>query len=312
MNTAYCSYSGACAICSGKPDETRREPQDELRRKKTVEIQKHIVKEVMEAPSRREDDLSGSDVEILDAWLWPATTETSVDEREEAISVEVSLLPPTRRLLRDFPVPGLEQPYLRHLEQRISRNPRDLLSHVRRLYLANALDDADAITGALTDLFLVLGRQGRSLRRRLLNLAGEHLTTEQFGFFVAHLEKGLDENEAIPEIPQSRLSKRVIGTTRIVSRSDNDASDSDDPIQLARDSIAGGHVDVAQAVLEGALESDPGNREVCEALLQLYSDRNLRGDFFRTYTALLGRRLACHDHWNKLAHRFRLMVAANG
>jgi len=52
------------------------------------------------------------------------------------------------------------------------RNPRDLLSHVRRLYLANALEEAEAITGALTDIFLVLGRRGRPLRRRLLNLVG--------------------------------------------------------------------------------------------------------------------------------------------
>jgi len=273
-----------------------------------LDIQKHIVRRVTPAPERRTGDLRARDVEILDAWLWPADTPVE----EHAAAIEVSLLPPTRRLLRDFPVPGLERSYLRHLEQRIARNPRDLLSHVRRVYLADALCDADAITGALADLFLVLGRQGRPLRRRMLNLAGAQLTTEQFGFFVAHLEHGLDENEAIPDISQSRLSKRVIGTTRIVFRSDSDALETDDPVKLARDSIANGNFDIAQAVLEGALESDPGNKAVSEELLQLYNDRNLRRSFSNTYTALLGRQLACRHRWNKLAQRFRLRVPASG
>ena len=150
------------------------------------------------------------------------------------------------------------------------------------------------------------------MRRRLLNRVGAQLTTSQFAFFVAHLEHGLDENEAIPEIPQSRLSKRVAGTTCIVTRSDTDAPESDDPVRLARDSIAGGHVDVAQAVLEGALESDPGNTEVCAELLDLYRDKGLRDSFFRTYTALLGRRLACRDRWDLLAREFRMRDGTNG
>ncbi len=277
-----------------------------------MDIQKNIVTRVTTTPDWQPEELRDTDVEILDAWLWPATAEPGIEQPAEELSIEVSLLPPTRRLLRDFPVPGLERSYLRHLEQRIARNPRDLLSHVRRIYLADALVDADAISGALADLYLVLGRQGQALRRRLLNLAGAHLTTEQFGFFVAHLEHGLDENEPIPDIPQSRLSKRVIGTTRIVSRSGGDAPDADDPVRLARESIARGHQDTAQAVLEGALESDPGNRDVSRELLQLYSDRDLRGSFSTTYTALLGRELAGREAWDKQARRFRLRVAANG
>ncbi len=278
-----------------------------------MDIQKHIVRRVT-APDRQPAELRVRDVEILDAWFWPAseTEETPVEARGEPVAIEVSLLPPTRRLLRDFPVPGLERPYLRHLEQRIVRNPRDLLSHVRRLYLADALDDSGAITGALADLFLVLGKQGRPLRRRLLNLVGAQLTTQQFAFFVAHLEDGLDENEPIPEILQSRLSKHVAGTTCIVTRADTRALRAEDPVKLARDSIAGGHVDVAQAVLEGALESDPGNTEVCEGLLDLYRENGLRDSFFRTYTALLGRRLACRDRWDRLAREFRLRDGTDG
>ena len=220
------------------------------------------------------------------------------------------MLPPTRRLLRDFPVPGLERPYLRHLEQRIVRNPRDLLSHVRRIYLASALGDQTTIAGALTDLFLVLGREGRPLRRRLLQLVGSQLDAEKLRFFEAHLDQGLDEDEATSDMPESRLSKRLLGTTSIVSRAD-DAEEFDDPVRLALESISRGHDDLAQAVLEGALETDPGNTPVSEALLALYSGRQMRDDFKKTYTGLLGRRLACRDRWDELAHRFRVSVDAN-
>lgn len=274
-------------------------------------MHKHIVTRI---PKRGPEDLHDEDVKVLDAWLWPATelAEAPLPERKESVAVEVSLLPQTRRLLWDFPVPGLEWPYLRHLEQRIVRNPRDLLSHTRRLYLANALGDADAVTGALTDLFLALGKHGARLRSRMLGLVGNHLTKEQLVFFEAHLQQGLRATDAMPEIVQSRLSRHVIGTTRIVCRTGVDASGSDDPVRLARDSIARGHPDVAQAVLEGALESDPGNREVCEELLELYSVRDRRSDFQKTYTSLLGRRLACPDRWEALAKQFHPSVSANG
>ncbi len=270
----------------------------------------HIVERVSKTPSRRTGRLDEADVKILDAWFWPVTeiAEPGAGKQDETVQVEVSLLPPTRRLLRDFPVPGLESPYLRHLEQRITRNPRDLLSHVRRLYLADALGDVDAITGALTDLFLVLGQQGRQLRGRLLKLTGDKLAAEQRQFFEKHLEGGLDSNEPIPQFTRSRLSKRVSGTTNIVSRVKADTSHSIGPVQLARESISKGHYDVAQAVLEGALESDPGNRDACTALLDLYSDRGLRRDFDKTYTTLLGRQLACRERWDDLARRFRLRV----
>ncbi len=252
------------------------------------------------------------DIEIIDARFWPSTEPDvpPAEQHEDAAAIEVSMLPSTRRLLRDFPVPGLERPYLRHLEQRIVRNPRDLLSHVRRIYLASALADDITIAGALTDLFLILGREGRPLRERLLQLVSHQLDAETRRFFEAQLDGGLDENEATFDMPESRLSKRLLGTTSIVSRA-SDAKGFDDPVRLALESISRGHDDLAQAVLEGALETDPGNTQVSEALLALYDGRDMRDDFRKTYTVLLGRQLACRDRWDELAQRFRVSVNAH-
>ena len=267
----------------------------------------HIVTRMPAVPIRRPGREGKEDAEILGAWLWPSTEtpEYTAGAVEEQTAIEVSLLPQTRRLLRDFPVAGLERPYLQHLEQRILRNPRDLLSHVRRLFLASALRDRDSIMGALADLFLVLGQHGWNLRARLLGLVEDQLTPQQYGFFVAHLENGLDATEAMPDIQQSRLSKRVFGTTKIVARSKDDSRIADGPVSLARESLANGQYDVALVLLEGALDSDPGDKDVCEELLRLYRSRNLRSSFFNTYTALLGRQLAYPERWAQLAADYR-------
>ena len=269
-----------------------------------METHKNIVKKIPSESGDRASELTDSDIDLLDAWLWPPDNEESMEVSRDALAVEPSLLPESRRLLRDFPFPGLEHPYLCHLEQRIARNPRDLLSHVRRLYLANALGDTDAIAGALTDLFLVLGEEGQRLRERMLRLCQSNLEPEQLTFFRSHLEHGLDGNEAMPATPQSRLSKRLLGTTKIVTRAETDNSVKQNPVQLARDSIANGHHDVAQAVLEGALESDPGDRQVSEALLALYSNLDLRDSFTKTYTSMLGRHLASRELWDRLANSY--------
>ena len=222
---------------------------------------------------------------------------------DEARSIEASLLPPSRKLLRDLPVAGLESQYIRHLEQRIHRNPRDLLSHVRRLLLNRSLGDSDGVYGALVDLFIVLGYRGRPLRSRLLKLCKDQLSPEQNQYLQKHLEDGLDARDAHCNTRRSCLSSQVSGKTTLVARSDKRSRGGQDLLDLARDALARGEVDAAQELLEGALEVDPGSEPVCLELLALYKGSNRRVDFMRTYTAMLGRQLARPDLWQAMALR---------
>lgn len=222
---------------------------------------------------------------------------------EEARSIEASLLPPSSKLLRDFPVDGLERQYLRHLEQRIHRNPRDLLSHVRRLLLNSVLDDGEGVYGALVDLFIVLGYRGRPLRNRLLGVSGYKLTSEQRRFLEAHLEDGLEASDVHLGTSRSCLSQQVSGKTSLVVRSGDSGEPGRDLLDVAMDALARGEDDAAQELLEGALEADPGSEPVCIELLALYKRRNSRDDFMRTYTAMLGRELARPDLWQAMAAR---------
>ena len=222
----------------------------------------------------------------------------------EARRIESSLLPTSRRLVRELPVIGMEGGYLRFLEQRIHRDPRDLATHVRRLLLNHALGDRDRTNGALVDLFLVLGYRGYPLRKRLLYIVRNTLSQSQQQFFESHLEDGLYADDTGSSVPHSCLSRQIRGTVRIVSEVGAREQPHRDPVAVARDALAANEDDVAKAILEGALDADPGSEEICVELLSLYKRRELRDDFLRTYTSMIGRRLARPDLWQALSARF--------
>ncbi|MDJ0698885.1 MAG: hypothetical protein QNJ07_03435 [Woeseiaceae bacterium] len=222
----------------------------------------------------------------------------------EARRIESSLLPASRKLLRELPVIGMEGGYLRFLEQRIHRNPRDLATHVRRLLLNHALQDRVGTNGALVDLFLVLGYRGRPLRRRLLHIVSDTLSDTQQRFFRDHLEDGLYADDTGSSVPRSCLSRQIKGSVRIVAEVGAREQPHRDPVSVARQALANGEEDVAKAILEGALDADPGSEEICVELLSLYKRQGLREDFLRTYTSMIGRRLARPDLWRALSARF--------
>lgn len=235
-----------------------------------------------ESPSRSEE------VRVIGATLWPTGREAA-ESTPDGEHIEVSLLPPTRRLVRTFPAAGLVEPYLRHLEARILRRPRDLEAHVRRILTIDALTDGADVAGALADLYIVLGKRGHALRLRMLRIVEPGLDPELRDFFQKSLEEGLAPADPMPALPQSRLSKQVTGTTKIVSSSNPEADE----------------CDVAERMLEGMLDADPGDTEVCDALLDLLDRDGNAEHFFRIYTRFLGRRLGRPERWRRMAAGFR-------
>jgi hypothetical protein len=230
--------------------------------------------------------------------------EESICNGDGALEVEPSLLPPSRRLLRRFAVPGLDSGYLRHLEERIQRDPRDLHAHVERVLLRESRREGAELFAALVDLFIALGPGGRALRSRLLRRAAPHLATEQRGFLETHLDSPLQADAPGAAVPGACLSRPVAGTTLIVRRRHATGTERIDAAALAREAMASGDESAAQALLEEALEIDPGLPEASLELLALYQRGNQRADFERTRAALLGRRLARPDLWERTAAYF--------
>lgn len=229
----------------------------------------------------------------------------------KAYVIEPSLLPESRSILPSFQVSGWLASYPHFLEKRVQRNPRNLLSHVQRTLLHFSMGKADATYGALVDLFLILGPRGPALRENLLGKTKGLLSEDQFHFLSTRIDAGLKTEDVKSSVAGACLAKISSGDLNIVNRTDIDAVDSSDPLTLARECLQQKDPAAAQLILEGALENDPGQEDVCKDLLTLYRENSMSDAFSRTYNSLLGRRLAVAELWRE-TEQFLQDAKSNG
>jgi hypothetical protein len=83
--------------------------------------------------------------------------------------------------------------YADHFAYQVHRRPDDLVTHIRRIELLCDKGDPESLNDALIDLFVVLGRRGLALRRRMLRRASAHLSAA----CNALLTRALTEPEVI-------------------------------------------------------------------------------------------------------------------
>ena len=166
--------------------------------------------------------------------------------------------------------------------------------------------DSQSTFSALADLFIILGNNGFELRQTLLHQVTEALTVEQFQFFSLRMESGLAVDEQLPGGSYSSLSLGGSENYQLVVEADSATGEpSQSNLMLARQYIAAGHVTQARDLLERALEVDPGNRELCIELLDLYRQQQLVNEFRQFYFRLSGRSLAEPQRWLELENYFR-------
>lgn len=218
----------------------------------------------------------------------------------KGFQLEPSLLPDSRRILPRFSESNTQQAYPTYLGQRILRNPRDLLAHVQRITLHQSADNADGCYGGLVDLFIILGDKGEDLRRTMLRKSRALLTDEQYDYLSSRLHEGLNSTDNQPvNKPDTCLSKGLSGTANIVRLSVPGGDKKTDVLAQARQQQAEHNISAAQAMLEAALERDPGQGDVCRELLALYRQNLLHDAFSKTYASLLGKRLVLPELWQE-------------
>lgn len=215
-----------------------------------------------------------------------------------------SLLPAITDILPRFDSVEQQSAYIDYLIRKIVRNPRDLKSHLQRIFLHHSLGDNESYFGALIDLFIALGPNGLALKKSVLRPTYRLLDRKQRNFIRDHLRTGLTATQIIPG-RESRLSKGLSSTNRIViDPSGNDADSRYNPLSTARQKLSQGDVETARIVLEKALESDPGDLEIGYELLELYRQKNLKKAFMTMSTRLVGKTLASQEKWTETEHYF--------
>lgn len=89
---------------------------------------------------------------------------------------------------------------LTHLARRVASCPADLLSHTRRILLADACGDAEEAFAALVDLLIATGGSGRALKEGLLSRSAPLLSPLQQRFLSKHCRTGLTATSAVASI----------------------------------------------------------------------------------------------------------------
>lgn len=157
-----------------------------------------------------------------------------------------------------------------HLAHQAARHPHDLKSHARRLLLHARRKEPDAAYGALLDIFLVLGSNGRAFRERMLLLASGLIGAERAFALSERLERGVAADDLMPLCTQSRLSRSLTGSATLVTRHGGTEARERPLLDEVRDLVDSGQVHEAQRMLEDAVVEDPENQQYTQELLEIY------------------------------------------
>lgn len=184
-----------------------------------------------------------------------------------------------RRLLPTGLYTRQERALLEHLIRRLNRQPRDLLTHVRRVLLARKLRDPEMTFAACEALFAILGEKGKGLRTHLLRLCAPVLGSERRGrlelIAQSHEPGGMDF--LLPSHPIVRFehARDFSSSMQIMSA-----------VEEATQYLESGQVSEARACLEDHLQLEPADAEAHRLLLEIYR-RAQDGEALRAMRARL-------------------------
>ena len=193
---------------------------------------------------------------------------------------------------------------LDHFAHLVWTSPADLRAHVQRINLCVAQADADAVYGALLDLFLVLGAKGTALRERMHQFAAPALSPEIRELFQDYLARGITETDVLPTAAASVLSRGLRGTTRFIDRVGADAEAARDPLDEANECLEYGQVDAARCILEAAVLAEPARVELHNDLLEIYQRTKDRENFLDMHRKLSAGHNPLADSWELMAASF--------
>lgn len=118
-----------------------------------------------------------------------------------------------------LPVEWQNQETVRCLESRVARNPGDLVSHMRRIWLLRDMGQAAAAATAAIDLFIAVQDKGLELRRRVVRtLAAELRECNCYETLQKALEAGLSRHDPRADRAQSLLCRPVVGSFDFIRR----------------------------------------------------------------------------------------------
>jgi len=180
---------------------------------------------------------------------------------------------------------GLSQTHINnYFEFSLKQKPLDFTCHIQRIKYALHVKSQDEFFAALCDLFIVLGKQGLSLRNRLLVSAGPKLSTSQAETLADYLtEKTMSPDlEFLPE--QCFFKKEGINYIEVTESETADRVEQiEDIIKTAESYIENSQFETAEDYMVKHLILDPEDEPLTLKLIGLYKAMNHYDNFIESY-----------------------------
>lgn len=185
---------------------------------------------------------------------------------------------------------------LNTLVLKVSRKPKDLMAHVRRIYFCYQNAMQEPLYAALLDLLIVLDQKGQILSQRLILGCRPMLDAEQFTILKS-LSLG---DQQMQSNHFSLFTKGLVGKSQLLEVNQL-AQVQHDYMGLARDFIEYSQLEEAMTLLEQGLEESPGRQDLQALLLELYQSTQSRDRFQKYYDWIIKSGAPIIHEWQQLA-----------
>ena len=187
----------------------------------------------------------------------------------------------------------------RRLNLSIKGQPNQFQQHSQRLLFALQHNLHQFLPGALQDLFIALGKNGRSLRERMYSLAVpliDHNDREYFHEWMAH------DSDATLECYRFPGSVLISQTCRASSVDDDpySALTTGNLIDQGRHAIDYGRIEIAESLLESACDKKKPETNYVEELMSLYAATRQKEKLSVFATKLKKQRFKLSNHWKQV------------
>lgn len=191
-----------------------------------------------------------------------------------------------------------------HFSHQIARRPHDLKSHIHRIHLYIDARCSDGISGALQDLFIALGENGRELRERMLAHCYFFLDQECLEIFNHCLAEGMSDSSPRKLSNLSILHKGVDAPLVSHDRQSCRRYGPEDALDMALELLRNGEFQHAIHRLIEAIKSEPWRQDLHITLLDVYRHHGDAETFIPTYLFLSASNNPYIEHWEPLVEHF--------
>lgn len=182
---------------------------------------------------------------------------------------------------------------------KVRRNPKNLLTHLRRIYFCYSKHLSEPLYAALLDFLIVLQGKGEAISRRMVFGCRHQLDQQQLFVLQTTLSRNLEQHAN----PYCLFTTGVTGKSELVEYQ-RESDKNYDTLALANDFIEFSQLEQAMDVLELGIIINPDRRDLQKALLQLYQSTKSRERFLSFYQKIVALAVPLEDDWRLAANFF--------